>query len=99
MTANAPSQQNRPIKYPIYTVRWLSIHALGVPSVWFLGAIGSMQFIRRETSLPDNLSVLGLDTRLVLVLLPLVFSLVWNVINYGKPTLGEIQRVLRGEEL
>lgn len=44
MTSNNP---NQPITYPIFTVRWLSIHALGVPSVFFLGAIAAMQFIQR----------------------------------------------------
>ena len=33
--------------YPIITVRWLAIHALGVPAVFFLGAISAMQFIQR----------------------------------------------------
>ena len=33
--------------YPIITVHWLAIHALGVPSVFFLGAISAMQFIQR----------------------------------------------------
>ncbi|MCJ8283243.1 MAG: cytochrome b559 subunit beta, partial [Rivularia sp. ALOHA_DT_140] len=38
MTANVSNQSNQPqIQYPIYTVRWLAIHALGVPTVWFLG--------------------------------------------------------------
>jgi len=35
-----------PRNYPIFTVRWLSIHALGVPTVFFLGALASMQFVR-----------------------------------------------------
>ncbi|TVP66460.1 MAG: cytochrome b559 subunit beta [Nodularia sp. (in: Bacteria)] len=38
---------NQPITYPIFTVRWLAIHTLGVPSVFFLGAIAAMQFIQR----------------------------------------------------
>lgn len=33
--------------YPIFTVRWLSIHALAVPTVFFLGCITAMQFIQR----------------------------------------------------
>ena len=33
--------------YPIFTVRWLSVHALAVPTVFFLGAITAMQFIQR----------------------------------------------------
>ena len=33
--------------YPIFTVRWLAVHALAVPVVFFLGAITAMQFIQR----------------------------------------------------
>ncbi len=33
--------------YPIFTVHWLSVHALAVPTVFFLGAITAMQFIQR----------------------------------------------------
>jgi photosystem II cytochrome b559 subunit beta len=44
MTSNNP---NQPITYPIFTVRWIAIHTLGVPSVFFLGAIAAMQFIQR----------------------------------------------------
>jgi len=33
-----------PRNYPIFTVRW---HTLGVPTVFFLGALAAMQFIRR----------------------------------------------------
>ena len=36
-----------PRHYPICTVRWLSIHALGIPTVFFLGALAAMQFVRR----------------------------------------------------
>ncbi|MCP9775800.1 cytochrome b559 subunit beta [Cyanobium sp. HWJ4-Hawea] len=36
-----------PRNYPIFTVRWLSIHALGIPTVFFLGALAAMQFVRR----------------------------------------------------
>ncbi|MEO0456737.1 MAG: cytochrome b559 subunit beta [Cyanobacteria bacterium P01_A01_bin.114] len=35
------------IIYPIFTIRWLSVHALAIPSVFFLGAIAAMQFIQR----------------------------------------------------
>ena len=38
---------NQPVAYPIFTFRWLTIHALAVPTVFFLGAITSMQFIQR----------------------------------------------------
>ena len=44
MTSNSP---NEPLVYPIFTVRWLAVHTLGVPSVFFLGAISAMQFIQR----------------------------------------------------
>ena len=44
MTGNSP---NQPISYPIFTVRWLAVHTLAVPSVFFLGAIASMQFVQR----------------------------------------------------
>jgi len=33
--------------YPIFTVRWLTVHALAVPTVFFLGSITAMQFIQR----------------------------------------------------
>nr|YP_010179562.1 photosystem II protein VI [Allium sikkimense]QUV76179.1 photosystem II protein VI [Allium sikkimense] len=34
--------------YPIFTVRWLAIHGLAVPTVVsFLGSISAMQFIQR----------------------------------------------------
>jgi len=33
--------------YPIFTVRWLAVHALAVPTIFFLGAITAMQFIQR----------------------------------------------------
>ena len=42
MQSNSPNEQ---ITYPIFTVRWLAVHTLGVPSVFFLGAIAAMQFI------------------------------------------------------
>ena len=37
----------QPIQYPIFTVRWLAVHTLAVPTIFFLGAIASMQFIQR----------------------------------------------------
>ncbi|MBD2424627.1 MAG: cytochrome b559 subunit beta [Spirulina sp.] len=43
MQSNSPEQ----ITYPIFTIRWLAVHTLGVPSVFFLGAIAAMQFIQR----------------------------------------------------
>ena len=33
--------------YPVFTVRTLAVNALGIPAVFFLGAIFAMQFIRR----------------------------------------------------
>lgn len=38
---------NKPLTYPIFTVRWLAVHGLAVPTVFFLGAITAMQFIQR----------------------------------------------------
>ena len=36
-----------PRNYPIFTVRGLTVHALGIPTVFFLGALAAMQFVRR----------------------------------------------------
>jgi photosystem II cytochrome b559 subunit beta len=44
MTSSSPST---PRSYPIFTVRWAALHALGIPTVFFLGALAAMQFIRR----------------------------------------------------
>jgi photosystem II cytochrome b559 subunit beta len=33
--------------YPIFIVRWLAIHGLDVPTVFFSGSISAMQFIQR----------------------------------------------------
>eukprot|EP00439_Symbiodinium_sp_Y106_P022080 s5248_g2.t1 len=45
---DAPADlEQTPVAYPIFTFRWLAIHALVVPTVFFLGAISSMQFIQR----------------------------------------------------
>jgi photosystem II cytochrome b559 subunit beta len=35
------------IVYPIFTFRWLAIHGLAVPTIFFLGSITAMQFIQR----------------------------------------------------
>lgn len=43
----ATNRANEPITYPIFTVRWLAVHTLGVPTIFFLGAIAAMQFIHR----------------------------------------------------
>lgn len=93
MTTNLTNAPNRP-EYPIYTVRWLSIHALGVPTVWFLGAIASMQFLSREKQLPIQIELFGIDSRLSLVLLPLIISVIWNAVNFGKPTVQELRKFL-----
>ena len=39
---------NQTIAYPIFTFRWLAIHAIAIPTVFFLGAITSMEFIQRS---------------------------------------------------
>jgi photosystem II cytochrome b559 subunit beta len=41
------STSTTPRNYPIFTVRWASVHALGIPTVFFLGALAAMQFVRR----------------------------------------------------
>ena len=33
--------------YPVFTIRTLAVNALGIPTVFFLGALAAMQFIRR----------------------------------------------------
>ncbi len=96
MTANVSNQSNQPqIQYPIYTIRWLAIHALGVPTVWFLGAISAMQFIVRDPDKPITFGIFGFDSPVLIVLLPLIFSVIWNAINFGKPTIQEIQKFFR----
>ncbi len=41
------SNSDEPVFYPVFTVRWLAVHTLGVPTIFFLGAIAAMQFIQR----------------------------------------------------
>ena len=36
--------------YPIFTVRWLAVHALAVPTIFFLGSITAIQFIQRSST-------------------------------------------------
>ena len=43
----APPVATTPRKYPIFTVRWMALHTLGIPTVFLLGALAAMQFIRR----------------------------------------------------
>mmetsp|Transcript_66983 Transcript_66983/g.93207 ORF Transcript_66983/g.93207 Transcript_66983/m.93207 type:complete len:125 (+) Transcript_66983:63-437(+) len=45
--SQTPAVARTPVAYPIFTFRWLAVHALVVPTVFFLGAISSMQFIQR----------------------------------------------------
>ena len=45
--SQAPMQASQVRVYPIFTVRWLAVHALAIPSVFFLGAIAAMQFVAR----------------------------------------------------
>lgn len=92
MTTNLVDQVNRQEpRYPIYTVRWLAIHTLGVPTVWFIGAISAMQFNTTDLQVSTQFQIFGQDTRVSLVLLPLILSVVWNAINFGKPTIDEIR--------
>jgi photosystem II cytochrome b559 subunit beta len=44
MQSNTSNEQ---VTYPIFTIRWIAVHTLAVPSVFFLGAIAAMQFIQR----------------------------------------------------
>jgi photosystem II cytochrome b559 subunit beta len=38
---------NKAITYPIFTFRWLAVHGLAIPTVFFIGSISAMQFIQR----------------------------------------------------
>lgn len=38
---------NKSFNYPIFTFRWLAVHALAIPTVFFIGSISAMQFIQR----------------------------------------------------
>jgi photosystem II cytochrome b559 subunit beta len=40
-------EREQPVSYPIFTIRWLAVHALAIPTVFFLGSIAAMQFIQR----------------------------------------------------
>ncbi|NEQ95867.1 MAG: cytochrome b559 subunit beta [Cyanothece sp. SIO2G6] len=100
MDSNTFTQRQEP-QYPIYTVRFLAVHALGVPSVWFLGAITAMQFIsRQDATLPLNnwLDNLNNISTIGLVVAPIIFSVVWTAINFGKPTIEEIRRMVSNSE-
>ena len=45
--SQAPMQAAEVRVYPIFTVRWLAVHALAITSVIFLGSIAAMQFVAR----------------------------------------------------
>merc|ERR1719159_541569 len=47
ITGPVNSGVRTPVAYPIFTFRWLAVHALTVPGVFFIGAIVAMQFIQR----------------------------------------------------
>ena len=96
MATNLSSQSISPkTGYPTYTIRWLAIHALGIPTVWFLGAIAAMQFVDRYTAISIQIELFGIDSRLSVVLLPIVFSIIWNAIHFGKPTIQEVQNLFK----
>ena len=57
-----------PRVYPIFTVRWLALHTLGVPTVFFLGALAAMQFIRRwSAEVMISIDLISFQDFLVLV--------------------------------
>jgi len=47
MATKSVSKPDEPVFYPVFTVRWLAVHTLAIPTVFFLGAIAAMQFIQR----------------------------------------------------
>lgn len=100
MTSNTQFQaQEQGNDYPIYTIRWLAIHTLGVPTVWFLGAIAAMQFLDRSAGYPGmivNESLFGIiDPRVALFTAPILLSILWNILLFGKPTVQEFQKILK----
>ena len=47
---NKDTRENRKFQslaYPIFTIRWVAIHALAIPAVFFIGSITAMQFLQR----------------------------------------------------
>lgn len=44
-TALVPDSKRPEQGYPVFTVRTLAVNALGIPTVFFIGAILAMQFI------------------------------------------------------
>ena len=47
--SQAPMQAAEVRVYPIFTVRWLAVHALAIPSVFFLGATVSYTHLTLPT--------------------------------------------------
>ncbi|ABD00551.1 photosystem II cytochrome b559 subunit beta [Thermostichus sp. MS-CIW-21] len=47
MATKSVNKPDEPVFYPVFTVRWLAVHTLAIPTVFFLGAIAAMQFIQR----------------------------------------------------
>ncbi|EPS73485.1 cytochrome b559 subunit alpha [Genlisea aurea] len=63
-----------PITYPIFTFRWLAVHALAIPTVFFIGSISAMQFIQLEL----NRTSLYWGLLLIFVLAVLFSSYIFN---------------------
>uniref|UniRef100_A0A6N2K1W3 Cytochrome b559 subunit beta n=1 Tax=Salix viminalis TaxID=40686 RepID=A0A6N2K1W3_SALVM len=43
--------------YPIFTVRWLAVHGLAVPTVSFLGSISAMQAMTQSNPNEQNVEL------------------------------------------
>ena len=52
--SQAPMQAAEVRVYPIFTVRWLAVHALAIPSVFFLGSIAAMPVSYTHLTLPTT---------------------------------------------
>jgi photosystem II cytochrome b559 subunit beta len=46
-TGEREKRKYQSVSYPIFTVRWVAIHALAVPAIFFIGSITAMQFLQR----------------------------------------------------
>jgi len=57
--SQAPMQAAEVRVYPIFTVRWLAVHALAIPSVFYLGSIAAMQLV--EDKFKNHFSEKGAD--------------------------------------
>jgi photosystem II cytochrome b559 subunit alpha len=42
--------------YPIFTFRWLAVHALAVPTIFFIGSITAIQFLQRSINIQTKYS-------------------------------------------